>query len=373
MPTHLLLLSLVFGFHLCVGTKAGVNSTKLGLCCMGCNVTQYDTPLAQVANWVYRYSLYVDDDRAARWLAQRGIEFVPHLAHKNVPLPDGSLCTFDAADAAAAAPLCTAAQLDAALAKNTAAGLKVTHLMGWNEAYDRGNAKAKYKYIAPADAATYWRVHVQGMAARANLKLVSPTTGVEKGKLQWLGDMLLECRAQRAAAPTGCDAETITAFSVHDYKCGEHYWRENYGPGNGTFQRSLKAYLAARAPAGDRAYWASYVDARPIWVTETNCNADAASGLVSRSEQCARISGQRADQDCGEYGKCGMGSIATMESMASVARVSWWNTFQQNQKDRAKTANAMLVDAAGKLYPAGRALAGGLSKGTDCEEEGGRL
>ena len=29
--------------------------------------------------------------------------------------------------------------------------------LGWNEAYDDSNKKAKKKYIAPADAATYWR------------------------------------------------------------------------------------------------------------------------------------------------------------------------------------------------------------------------
>jgi hypothetical protein len=331
---------------------------KLGLCCMECNATQYD-PFSNVSSWVYRYSLFVDDADAAQWLAKNRVEFVPHLAHKKVPLPDGSSCNFDKA------PLCTASMLDGALKKN-AKGLTIKYMMGWNEAYDKGNAKAKKKYIAPADAATYWRVFVQGMAKRANVALVSPTTGVTKGKLQWFGDMLLACWSQRASSP-GCDVETIAAFSVHDYKCSEAYWRSNYGT-KGTFQTTLKAYLAASA-GGKGKDWATYVDSRPIWVTETNCNGDTgypSTGPVSRSEQCARITGQRADKNCGEFGKCGKGSIAAMESMDTIGRVSWWNTWQQNKKNASKTANAMLVDTTGQLFPAGRALANGLLKSTDC-------
>ena len=118
--------------------------------------------------------------------------------------------------------------------------------MGWNEAYDSSGAKAwkvQKKYIAPVDAATYWRTVVQGLGQRAGLALVSPTTGVETKKLGWFGDMLLACWSQR---DLGCDVETIVAFSVHDYKCGEAYWRDNYGA-NGTFQTNLKAHLLANA------------------------------------------------------------------------------------------------------------------------------
>ena len=327
------------------------------------------TPIAAAGSWVYRYSLFVDNAESAKWIVGNGLEFVPHLAHLKVPLPDGNSCTFDAASAASdGVPLCTAEGLDAALATNVQAGLATKFLMGWNEAYDHSGSKAKKKYIAPADAATYWRTFVQGMAERAKLSLVSPTTGVEKGKLSWLGDMLLACWSDR---DLGCDVETIVAFSVHDYKCGEQYWRSNYGA-NGTFQRELTAHLLASpsaAAAGPGKDWASFVVARPIWVTETNCNGDNGfppTGPVSRSEQCARITGQRADQDCGQYGKCGAGSIATMMSMDTIGRVSWWNTWQQNKDNSSKTANAMLVDAAGQLFPAGRALANGLPEGMDC-------
>ena len=296
-------------------------------------------------------------------MADQAIEFVPHLAHKAVPLPDGRTCYFDQA------PLCTAGDLDAALAPN--APLKTKYLMGWNEAWDQ-DLKAGEKYIVPATAATWWGGQVQGLAARHNLTLVSPTTGVDKHKLQWFGDMLLACRAQQAQ---GCDVETIAAFSVHDYRCSETYWRDNYAAGNGTFQRTLKAYLAAGGRRGqdenaDDYDWNAYVDARRIWVTETNCNGDTgfpSTGLVNRKEQCARITGQRADQDCGQFGKCGIGSIATLERMSSVGRVAWWNTWQHNRDRSPKTHNAMLVDAWGRLHPAGRALAGGLSKSIDCD------
>ena len=405
MPLSRLLILLGLGLQP-LAAAAG----KLGLCCEACTPTTYG-PFANATSWVYRYSLFVDDADAAAWLVKNDVEvrmparipaavreramlcarrarcqrhadaarppgrpapvtgpcavasqFVPHLAHKHVPLPDGSACNFDAATKNT--PLCTDAMLDSALAKN-AKGLKINFVMGWNEAYDQGNAKAKKKYIAPADAATYWRTMLQGMAKRANVKLVSPTTGVETHKLQWLADMLLACWSQRSASP-GCDVETVAAFSVHDYKCGEPYWRSNYGT-NGTFQTQLGRYLG-KAAAGKGKDWAAFVDARPIWVTETNCNGDngfPSSGPVSRGEQCARITGQRAEQKCGQYGLCGKGSIAAMESMDSVSRVSWWNTWQQNRNNATKTANAMLVDTTGKLFPAGRALASGLTN-MDC-------
>ena len=131
---------------------------KVGLCCESCNSTQYG-PFAIAASWAYRYSLFVDNTDAAMWLRDNGVEFVPHLAHKLVPLPDGTSCTINGTDTTDKIPLCTAKALDGALRFN-AEGLSAKYLMGWNEAYDRSGAKPwkeQKKYIAPADAATYWR------------------------------------------------------------------------------------------------------------------------------------------------------------------------------------------------------------------------
>jgi hypothetical protein len=334
---------------------------KLGLCCMECNTTQY-RPFVNVSSWVYRYALFVDDPETARWLAENHVEFVPHLAHKHTLLPGGGACTFDTSGSEAA-PLCTAAMLDTAAAAAKGHGLVTKFLMGWNEAYDQGNQKAAKKYIAPADAATYWRVHVQGMAARANWSLVSPTTGVEPHKLQWLGDMILECWAQRSQ---GCDVETIAAFSVHDYKCSAEYWQMAYGE-DGQFHTALREYLT-NGTEGNMD-WGRYVRARPIWVTETNCNGDYGfppTEDVSGEEQCKRITGQRAASACGQFGKCGVGSIRQMQTMPTVARVSWWNTWQQNKQRSQKTADAMLIGTAGTLFPPGRALVQGLSPHVDC-------
>lgn len=237
---------------------------KLGLCCEECNSTHY-APLTNVSSWAYRYSLFIDNPDAARWFYWNKIEFVPHLAHKKVPLPGGS-CNFDKA------PLCTDSLLDEALAvsESQLQGQKMKYLMGWNEAYDHSNKLAPKKWIPPTQAATWWRLHVQGMAARANLSLVSPTTGVESKKLNWFGDMLLACWNQRNL---GCDVETIVAFSVHDYKCGEDYWKENYGV-DGIFQRKLTNYITERDESHEK-NWREYVQSRPIWVTETNCNGES--------------------------------------------------------------------------------------------------
>ena len=346
------------------------HASKLGLCCIGCNATQYNS-FANLS-WAYRYSLFVDTPNAGQWLSQNNIEFVAHLAHKHVPLPEGKACNFDGAKGKT--PLCTNQMLDAALQFN-GKDQTMKYLMGWNEAYDQGGSKGKKKYITPTQAATWWRVYVQGMASRANLTLVSPTTGVEKNKLHWLGNMILECWAQRNQ---GCDVETIAAFSVHDYKCGETYWRDNYGE-QGVFQTKLKKFLnqglsrelnTIDIDTGKN--WTTYVDSRRIWVTETNCNGDTGwppTAPVSGEEQCARITGQRMNANCGLYGKCGVGSIAAMESMETVARVSWWNTWQRNSDNSTKTANAMLVNEMGILYPPGRGIVNGLLSSTDCTQE----
>ena len=237
----------------------------------------------------------MDDPDAAQWLLQNNVEFVPHLAHHHVPLPWGGACDFSSDPEGAGVPLCTDAMLDKAVAFAKGQGLAIHHLMGWNEAYDKGNAKATKKYIEPVTAATYWRTHVQGLAARNNLTLVSPTTGVESNKLAWLGDMLLACWAQR---DQGCDVETIAAFSVHDYKCAEPYWRQQYGRG-GQFQTKLASHLANAHGSGGK-NWTRFVDERLIWVTETNCNGDTGfppTAAVSAEEQVRPILGRRDISD----------------------------------------------------------------------------
>ena len=96
--------------------------------------------------------------------------------------------------------------------------------------------------------------------------------------------------------------------------------------------------------------------------------------MVNRTQQCLRISGQVYEQECGNkkaYGavdtKCGIGSIATMQALETVERVSWWNTHQENRDGDAKTDNAMLVNSTGELYPAGRAISNGLLNSTNCD------
>jgi hypothetical protein len=289
---HLPLLQLLASLQLLLlpaAATAAADDRKLGLCCMGCNETQYSS-LGNVTSWAYRYSLWVDDPGATRWLVDNKVEFVPHLAHHHVPLPWGGACeAFESnRKGKAPAPLCTDGMLDQAIAFAKGQGLTVRYLMGWNEAYDKGNAKAGKKHIDPADAAEYWRTHVQGMAARNNLTLVSPTTGVEKKKLEWLGDMIIACWANRnnPSPEEGCEVESIAAFSVHDYKCAEPYWRENYG-NRGVFQTKLAAHISKGDSSGGKD-WEEYVNTRLIWVTETNCNGDTGfppTAPVSAAEQ----------------------------------------------------------------------------------------
>jgi len=42
--------------------------------------------------------------------------------------------------------------------------------------------------------------------------------------------------------------------------------------------------------------------------------------------------------------------------MDHIERFSWWGTYQNNKEERAKTDNALLVDASGNLTPVGNAI-----------------
>lgn len=90
MPLLLLLLALV--------QAPAITATKVGMCCEGCNATTH-APFSNVSSWACRCSLFVDDPGAASWLAANGVEFVAHLAHHHVPLPNNAACNFDHAHA----------------------------------------------------------------------------------------------------------------------------------------------------------------------------------------------------------------------------------------------------------------------------------
>lgn len=325
-------------------------SEKTGLCCEGCNTTQFG-PFEGHATWTYNYKLSISDHSTVAWLNSQGVEYVPMMAHRRLFLPDGSSCEFGAVafkEKKMKRP-CTEDQLVEVIEGTRKQMSKpLRYLMGWNEPYDFGNHKAAKKYITPKEAADWWRQIMQPVARRTNLSLVSPTTGAPHKKWNWTQNFLEECWNLKNATPS-CDVESIAAFSVHDYKCSEQYWLKSYGNGKKSFQAQL-AHAMQGLGGKD---WRSYVSSRPIWVTETNCGGDG--DLPSGEESCMRITNQRPNLTT-ENGVIGRGSIATMRDLHTIDRISWWNTWNANEKNRSKTATAMLVDSAGTLLPPGRAI-----------------
>lgn len=99
------------------------------------------------------------------------------------------------------------------------------------------------------------------------LKLVSPTTGASNPKIGWMAEFLAGCWAKRNESTAPCDVNLIKAFSVHDYKCAESYWVENYTIKTGFMQTEMISQLdEATAGDNDEINWTDYVNNMPIWV-----------------------------------------------------------------------------------------------------------
>jgi len=262
------------------------------------------------------------------------------------------------------------------------------YLMGFNEPED---THFKHKNISPEEAVYYWRTFLQPAAKQLGLALVTPTVnlgfcgdhpyGCDRMGT-WLANFLKVCYNHKNVATNPCDVESIKAISYHGYECFESYWTEKFSK-TGTFFNDMKAQLSGTSQYD----WDNWVNTRPIWVTEHNCNNDNVGSLMFKdmmpladmTEVCERISGQAADQKCqpcdrdngpniwGDF-KWGKGSIQAMEELPMIDRYSWWNTWNKGQSTvaAARVLNARLVDDEAEPYPHGLALQQGLT--SDCSQ-----
>jgi len=80
-----------------------------------------------------------------------------------------------------------------------------------------------------------WRNIIQPAAVEQGLKLVTATTGAHGQKVSYLTAFLAGCWNLRNDETAPCDITLIEAFSVHDYKCAESYWQDNYAVNTGIF------------------------------------------------------------------------------------------------------------------------------------------
>ena len=234
------------------------------------------------------------------------------------------------------------------------------YLMGFNESYDKPDEKdstyKKSKYIAPLDAVDMWRNVIQPAAIEMGLGLLPPTSGAKAKKQEYLGEFIAGCWDKRNDETAPCDVNLISAFSIHDFRCRESYWEENYTAKTGKFVVNLIDQLETQVGDSDDMVWADYVNDMPIWVTATNCNWDK-GGFPTQIDVCERITGQAGK-------KYGMGSIKWFNQADNIARFAWYTTY--NKKNTTKDMVTRLTNIDSQVLPPGRALLNKCSKKTDC-------
>jgi hypothetical protein len=116
---------------------------------------------------------------------------------------------------------------------------------------------------------------IAAAADAENLQVLSPTVRKGTGEGQeawWLAQFLAACNEDTTYS---CDESAIALFDLHNYNCKASKWGTDSSSFLVQMKDDLKTELAALATAGrtsrTASEWATWVDARGIWVTETSC------------------------------------------------------------------------------------------------------
>jgi len=262
---------------------------KAGIVCYGCSPVMFEA-LTPIANYHYNYKLFPVPDFPYEWANDNNLEFIPMISKKDIKLPDGSYCHMDADVVAEKSRKFTHCDLDtiAGILNDVKSKVSTKYLMMFNEAYKHSDKKP-WKWQEPQDVVDYWRKFFMPLAKATDLKLVSPTTGKEEDKLMWTADVLKKCYLLKDDPDYPCDVETIQAWSIHDYQCKAKRFRRHYG--EKVWYEDLAELLRDDEEVGSYD-WRTYVEARPIWMTETNCNWDGGQDEDPGDKAaCRRITG----------------------------------------------------------------------------------
>ena len=164
---------------------------------------------------------------------------------------------------------------------------------------------------------------IAAAAAAENLQVISPTVRKGTGEGQeawWLAQFLGACNEDTTYS---CDEDAIALFDLHNYNCKASKWGTDSNSFLVQMKDDLKTELAALAAAGrtDRSAseWATWVDARGIWVTETSCNWE--SNPPDNVGSCER----NAEKHDAAWGT---GSVIALDNSPMVSRWAWWTTFR---------------------------------------------
>ncbi|HWQ39443.1 MAG TPA: glycosyl hydrolase [Burkholderiales bacterium] len=310
-------------------------------------------------SWFYTYSLHPRG--FYDWANRVGVEFVPMLWGGTVVREDGTKCDLPGPDGSARregapeqavkprpefrrqlpayGPLCKGGADEIRAVLSTVISrlrVKPRYLLGFNEPWGSNQSN-----LSPREAAWMWGQYVQPVAKALNLTLVSPTVAVHRKAKRWFADFLKACHDEPL-----CDPESIGRLSIHSYHCQDATWVREFSSRLQHFDRELGSLLQKY---GD-VEWGRFLAARPIWVTETNCNHEfeRTEPVRSSTDTCLRMTGQKNDS------RWRAGSLMLFVTLSRIERFSWWTTYSADA--RGEVVMAKLVNASGDLTPAGKAF-----------------
>ena len=338
-------------------------SGKLGICGNAWRKEQVSHVSNAEFSWMYNYFHWLTNDDHIEWANEQGIEFVPMLDQNKVKLRGWDKCWLTGYDKYGnEKEKCDKDRIQEELAETISQLVTPTrYLIGLNEPFDK-NDDLPDKWVVAEDAAKLWGEYWMPIAKELGLKLVSSTTIQVNDKADWMGDFFKHCWELRDAE-VPCDVETVEVLNIHHYSCYYDDYINKYS-NTSTDEDSFYWYLINHLTdpeweGHDQFDWETFILSRPIWITETSCNADYwPRQTVYQHQQCERMTGI-------EGGDWGEGSFQAFKDIDNIHRVAPFVFYGSETWE-----HVMLVNNEGELLPTGRAILSDLDpEAADCYAE----
>ena len=137
------------------GTNIHGFSDKLGLLCVGCHDRHYEA-LTPMANWTLNFRLFPQETFPVKWARDNDVEFVGFIPYQHkVEYNSQESCDMRIEPDQKGG--CDINRLIETVKRTKDMGLRMEHLMAFNEAYtDPTKWRKEYKWIDPPKAAEFW-------------------------------------------------------------------------------------------------------------------------------------------------------------------------------------------------------------------------
>ena len=241
-------------------------------------------------SWFYQYFHWITTDEHIEYANEQGLEFVPMMTQNRISYKGWrEKCYLNGRDPEGnPQERCDKERILREMKESiNKLDVPVRYFIGLNEPFDT-NPDLPNKWVEPREASALWGEYWMPIAEELGLTLVSPTTIMKADKASWFADFLKGCWELRDAEENHCDVETIEIFNIHHYSCVEKHYYDAYDP-DPVNKKNFYGYLISKLTdpeweGHDQFDWESWIMDRPIWVTETSCQADAGPGFVSQQE-----------------------------------------------------------------------------------------